>query len=352
MSQENQSWTKTLLPLGSSIQDAILNLDQSGLQIVLITAADGRLCGTVTDGDVRRALLRGLSLQERADDIMFRSPMVAPPEVGREMVLQLMRANKIHQLPVVDAEHRVVGLHVWDEIIAPSRRDNMMVIMAGGLGKRLRPFTEDCPKPMLPVAGKPMLEHIIDRARAEGFSRFVLSVHYLGHMVEEYFGNGERWQISIDYLREDSPLGTAGAISLLDPQPDLPFLVTNGDVLTDINYAEMLDFHTHHGALATMAVRQHEWQHPFGVVRTKGIEIVGFEEKPIHRTHVNAGIYVLDPAALSVLSKGEPCDMPTLFERLQNQGKSTIAYPMHEPWLDVGRPDDLERARLTIKNNL
>ncbi len=352
MSLENQSWTKALLPLGSSIQEAILNLDQSGLQIVLITAADGRLCGTVTDGDVRRALLRGLNLQGRVDDIMFRSPMVAPPEVGREMVLQLMRANKIHQLPVVDAEHRVVGLHVWDEIIAPSRRDNMMVIMAGGLGKRLRPFTEDCPKPMLPVAGKPMLEHIIDRARAEGFSRFVLSVHYLGHMVEEYFGNGERWQISIDYLREDSPLGTAGAISLLDPQPDLPFLVTNGDVLTDINYAEMLDFHMHHGALATMAVRQHEWQHPFGVVRTKGIEIVGFEEKPIHRTHVNAGIYVLDPEALNVLTKGEACDMPTLFERLQNQGKSTIAYPMHEPWLDVGRPDDLERARLTIKNNL
>jgi len=180
----------------------------------------------------------------------------------------------------------------------------------------------------------------------------VLSVHYLGHMVEEYFGNGERWQISIDYLREDSPLGTAGAISLLNPQPDLPFLVTNGDVLTDINYAEMLDFHMHHGALATMAVRQHEWQHPFGVVRTKGIEIVGFEEKPIHRTHVNAGIYVLDPEALNVLTKGEACDMPTLFERLQNQGKSTIAYPMHEPWLDVGRPDDLERARLTIKNNL
>lgn len=352
MSLENQSWTKALLPLGSSIQEAILNLDQSGLQIVLITAADGRLCGTVTDGDVRRALLRGLNLQGRVDDIMFRSPMVAPPEVGREMVLQLMRANKIHQLPVVDAEHRVVGLHVWDEIIAPSRRDNMMVIMAGGLGKRLRPFTEDCPKPMLPVAGKPMLEHIIDRARAEGFSRFVLSVHYLGHMVEEYFGNGDRWQISIDYLREDSPLGTAGAISLLNPQPDLPFLVTNGDVLTDINYAEMLDFHMHHGALATMAVRQHEWQHPFGVVRTKGIEIVGFEEKPIHRTHVNAGIYVLDPEALSVLTKGEACDMPTLFERLQNQGKSTIAYPMHEPWLDVGRPDDLERARLTIKNNL
>lgn len=352
MSLEPQTWRQALLPAGSRIQEAILNLDRSGLQIVLIIAADGRLCGSVTDGDVRRALLRGLSLEGPVDEIMFRAPMVAPPDMGREMVLQLMRANKIHQLPVVDPEHRVVGLHVWDEIMAPARRDNLMVIMAGGLGKRLRPFTEDCPKPMLPVAGKPMLEHIIDRARSEGFSHFVLSVHYLAHMIEEYFGNGERWQIRIDYLREDSPLGTAGAISLLSPAPERPFVVTNGDVLTDINYAEILDFHAHHEAFATMAVRQHEWQHPYGVVHTEGIDIVGFEEKPVHRTHVNAGIYVLDPAALKALEKGAPCDMPTLFERLQKEGRATIAYPMHEPWLDVGRPDDLEHARLTIKNNI
>lgn len=351
MSQEQQSYFRALLPAGSSIQQAILNLDQSGLQIVLVVSPEGRLCGTVTDGDVRRALLRGLGLQSKVDEIMFRTPMVVPPELGHDMVLQLMKANKIHQLPVVDAEHHVVGLHVWDEILAPSRRDNIMVIMAGGLGKRLRPYTEDCPKPMLPVAGKPMLEHIIDRARAEGLSRFVLSIHYLGHMVEEYFGNGERWQVDIAYLREETPLGTAGAISLLDPRPQDAFLVTNGDVLTDINYAEMLDFHRHHGAMATMAVRQHEWQHPFGVVHTQGINIVGFEEKPVHCTHVNAGIYVLEPQALDALQRGESCDMPTLFERLQHQGKATIAYPMHEPWLDVGRPDDLERARLSIKND-
>lgn len=352
MTLEYLRWSKSLLPLGASIQDVILSLEASALQIVLVIDETGRLQGAVTDGDVRRALLRGHDLRSRVDDIMFPSPMVVMPELGRENVLQLMRANRIHQLPVVDAERRVVGLHVLDDILTPPRRDNVMVIMAGGLGKRLRPFTEDCPKPMLPIGGKPMLEHIIDRARAEGFSRFVLSIHYLGHMIEDYFGSGERWHVNIEYLREDAPLGTAGAISLIDPVPEQPFLVTNGDVLTDISYADMLDFHCHHGARATMAVRQHEWQHPFGVVRTKGIDIVGFEEKPIHRTHVNAGVYVLDPDALSCLGKGDPCDMPTLFERLQGTGQMTIAYPMHEPWLDVGRPDDLEHARRTMKNNL
>lgn len=190
-----------------------------------------------------------------------------------------------------------------------------------------------------------MLEHIIERAKAEGFRHFVLAIHYLGHMIEDYFGDGSRWQVQIDYLREESPLGTAGALSLLNPRPDTPFVVSNGDVLTDIRYDELLDFHCRHGAAATMAVRLHEWQHPFGVVRTKGVEIIGFEEKPIARSHINAGIYVMEPGALDVLGVGEHCDMPTLFSRLQERAARIIVYPMHEPWLDVGRPDDLERAQ-------
>jgi NDP-sugar pyrophosphorylase family protein len=190
-----------------------------------------------------------------------------------------------------------------------------------------------------------MLEHIIERARGEGFNRFVLAIHYLGHMIEEYFGDGGRWQVSIEYLREESPLGTAGAIGLLSPRPGLPFLVSNGDVLTDIRYGELLDFHCRHVALATMAVRLHEWQHPYGVVRTQGVDIVGFEEKPITRSHINAGVYVLEPAALNILRQNEHCDMPTLFARLQEQAERTIVYPMHEPWLDVGRDDDLKIAR-------
>jgi dTDP-glucose pyrophosphorylase len=348
MTTEPPLWRKVLLPLGATIQDAIQNLDESGLQIVLVVSEDRRLQGTITDGDVRRALLRGRTLQSRVEEIMFRTPMVATPELGRELVAHLMRANKFHQMPVVDDDHRVVGLHVWDQIFTPTQRENPVVVMAGGQGKRLRPYTQDCPKPMLRVAGKPMLEHIVERARGEGFSRFVLSVHYLREVIEEYFGDGGRWQVRIEYQRESRPLGTAGALALLEPRPALPLLVTNGDVLTDISYADMLDFHVHHGAVATMAVRQHEWQHPFGVVRTDGINIVGLEEKPVHRTYVNAGIYVLEPSALDVLEKHEPCDMPTLFQRLQQAGKATIAYPMHEPWLDVGRPDDLERAAQAV----
>jgi len=216
--------------------------------------------------------------------------------------------------------------------------------MAGGRGTRLRPYTENCPKPLLPVAGKPMIEHIILRAKAEGFGHFILAVHYLGHMIEEYCGSGARWDVRIDYLRERSPMGTAGAIALLDPHPLEPFIVTNGDVITDIRYAELLDFHVRYEASGTMAVRLHEWQHPFGVVQTKGVDIVGFEEKPVARTHINAGVYALNPSSLDALDPHQPCDMPTLFERLQRLKKRTVAYPMHEPWLDVGRPDDLHRA--------
>jgi NDP-sugar pyrophosphorylase family protein len=224
-----------------------------------------------------------------------------------------------------------------------------MVIMAGGMGTRLRPHTENCPKPLLPVAGKPMLEHIIDRAKLEGFNHFVLAIHYLGHMIESYFGNGEGLGVQIDYLREQSPLGTAGALGLLNPAPSHPFVVTNGDVITDIRYGELLDFHARHAAAATMAVRLHEWQHPFGVVQTKGVEIVGFEEKPITRSHINAGVYSLDPAALRLLGADTHCDMPALFDRLNAQGQRTVAYPMHEPWLEVGRPDDLKQANIENK---
>jgi dTDP-glucose pyrophosphorylase len=338
-------WRKALLSPEASLRQAIRNLDDAAVQIVLVVSANGILLGTLTDGDIRRGLLRGLGLDSPIESIIQREPLVAPPQLSQDTVLQLMQVNKIHQLPVVDAERRVVGLHLWNELMIPGQRSNLMVIMAGGQGSRLRPHTEKCPKPLLPVGGKPMLEHIIERARAEGFRRFVLAVHYLGYMIEDYFGDGNRWRVRIDYLREPSPLGTAGAIGLLDPRPDVPFLVSNADVLTDIHYGELLDFHCRHGAAATMAVHLHEWQHPFGVVRTRGVDIVGFEEKPVARNHGNAGIYVLNPGALDVLPAGDRCDMPALFSRLQRQAARTIVYPMHEPWVDVGRPDDYTSAQ-------
>ena len=339
MNSSEQIWHQAILPASATIAQAIRNLDLVAIKIILVANETGILEGTISDGDIRRGLLKGLDMNSPLTSIIHRNALVVPPEMSRELVMQLMVANKIQQIPVVDEQHHILGLHLWDEITTPPIRPNLMVIMAGGLGTRLHPHTENCPKPLLPVAGKPMLEHIIERAKLEGFNHFLIAIHYLGHMIEAYFGNGER-------------LGTAGALGLLNPLPNAPFIVTNGDVITDIRYGELLDFHTRHAATATMAVRSHEWQHPFGVVQTQGVEIVGFEEKPISRSHINAGVYVLDPAALSVLNANANCDMPTLFERLQAKKKLTVAYPMHEPWLDLGRPDDLKQANKEIKSNL
>lgn len=347
MNSEDQVWRRALLPDTATIQEAIRNLDQVAIKIVLVVDPSGKLAGTISDGDIRRGLLRGLQMDSPITTVIHRNPFLVPPEMTRETIMQLMVANKIQQIPVVDELRQVVGLHLWDQITTPQARPNIMVIMAGGKGTRLRPHTEHCPKPMLPVGDKPMLEHIIERAMANGFSHFMLAIHYLGHMVEDYFGDGSKMNARIEYIREQAPLGTAGALGLLARRPEAPFLVTNGDVLTDINYGELLDFHIHHQAAATMAVRIHEWQHPFGVVQTQGVDIVGFEEKPVSRTHINAGVYVLAPESLNALAPKERCDMPTLFERLQADGRRTVVYPMHEPWLDVGRPSDYETAQRT-----
>lgn len=344
MSVSEKVWRTAVLPPSSTLKQAIASLNETGLQIVIVLDKKDKLLGTITDGDIRRGLLRGIRLDESIEGIMRINSVVVPPEMSRDVVLQLMHANRFRQVPVVDANHHVVGLHLWDEVAIPTERPNLMVIMAGGLGKRLLPYTESCPKPMLSVSGKPMLEHVIERAKVDGFGRFVISIRYLGHIIEEYFGNGERLGVHIEYLRESAPLGTAGALGLLRSHLDLPFVVTNGDVLSDIKYSELLDFHARHSAVATMAVRLHEWQHPFGVVQTQGVNIVGFEEKPVMRSHINAGVYALNCEALNYLTNDEPCDMPTLFERIQASSKRVVAYPMHEPWLDVGRPDDLIQA--------
>ncbi|NBW64689.1 CBS domain-containing protein [bacterium] len=344
MNSSDGGWRQVLLPEGSTVQQAISNLDDSSRKIVLIVTAEGRLAGTISDGDIRRGLLKGMDLKSPVESVLHREAFVVPPTMARESVMQLMIANKIYQIPVVDEDQRVVGLHLWDELATPPSRSNLMIIMAGGKGTRLRPHTESCPKPLVPVAGRPILEHIIERAKAEGFSRFVLTTHYLAHMIVERFGDGSSLGVQIEYVTEKSPLGTAGALSLLPTLPSAPFVVTNGDVITNIRYGELLDFHSAQNASATMAVRVHEWQHPYGVVQTNGIEIVGFQEKPIARSHINAGVYALSPDALTELEYDAPCDMPTLFERLHARAKRTVAYAMHEPWLDVGEPSDLVKA--------
>ena len=346
------NWRSVLVPLGSDIQQAIRSLEASGRQIVIVVSETNKLVGTLTDGDIRRAFLKGYNLGSEIDDIIQRDPLAVPPDLSREIVLQLMHVNKVHQLPIIDAEGTVTGLHFLDEILVSKKIENSLFIMAGGKGTRLRPHTETCPKPMLEVGGKPMLERIMQKAIAEGINNFTISINYLGHIIEEYFGDGSERGVSIQYLREEEPLGTAGCLSLLQEPPSLPFIVTNGDVLTDVRYPDLLDFHVRHSAQATMAVKQHEIQNQFGVVKIKGIEIEGFEEKPVYRSHVNAGLYVLEPTALGYLKRQQHCDMPDVFERMKRNGAKTVAYPMHEPWLDVGRPEDLNNARNISKSHL
>lgn len=344
MNESALDWRKAVLSSGSNIRQAIQVLNEASMKIVLVTDASGKLLGTISDGDIRRGFLKNLELTSPIETILHKDALVVPPELSRDLVHQFMIANKIQQIPIVNSEMHLVGLHLWDQITVASRRDNFMVIMAGGKGTRLQPLTDNCPKPMLRIAGKPILEHIIDRAKVEGFSHFIIAINYLGHVIEEYFGNGDDLGVNIDYLREESPLGTAGALSLLYPLPDSAFIVTNGDVLTDIHYGEVLDFHIQHMATATMAVRVHEWQNPYGVVKTQGIEIVGYEEKPISRAHINAGVYAFGPAILELLERATPLDMPKVFELVHGRGMRTVAYPVHERWLDVGRPDDLSTA--------
>lgn len=348
MTNMDSRWRRALISYEATLADAIENLNTVAIKLALCVDAEGRLIGSVTDGDLRRGLLRGLTIQDPVREIANPNPLVVPEGADPDTVRAIMQLNKVLQVPVVDAAGRVVGLHLWDALDEVPSHDHTMVIMAGGKGMRLRPYTENCPKPMLPVVGKPMLQHIIERARSQGFGRFVLSLNYLGQMIRDHFGDGSTYGVSIAYIEEDEPLGTAGALSLIQPRPESAFVVTNGDVLTDIDYRELIEFRKRHNAHGVMAVRMYEWTNPYGVVQMEGVNITGFAEKPVLRSYINAGVYAFVPAVLDYLVRDRQCDMPTLFDRLREAKHRTVAYPMHEPWLDVGRPDDLERANATL----
>lgn len=344
------SWEDALVTIDATIEQSIKSLNESKLKIVLVVN-NGDLIGTITDGDIRRGLLSGVSLSESVLKVTNKEPFSVSSSLTRSEALELMKVNKIYQLPIVNKERKLLGLHLFEELATSSgiKYHNSMLIMAGGKGTRLRPYTESCPKPLLEVAGKPMLQHILEKARSEGFYNFIISLHYLGHMIQDFFGDGRRFGVNIEYINEDKPLGTAGALSLLDgARLESPLLVTNGDVLTDMNYSELLNFHLNNKAAATMAIREHRWENPFGVVKVQGVNLIGFEEKPIICSHINAGVYVLNPECVGYLAKDTYCDMPTLFTNLKDANKNTIVYPMYESWLDVGREDDFNRAQLEV----
>ena len=324
--------------------DAIACIDGSGAQIALVVDEARRLMGTLTDGDIRRALLHNLSLSTRVTEIMTRQPRMAPAGSDDAMLFRLMRALQIRHLPLVDDDGRVVGLRTLDAILQSPRRPNRVVLMAGGLGSRLRPLTQSTPKPMLPVGGKPLLQTILETFIDQGFHRFAISLNYLAETIIGHFGDGRRWGVEIEYLQEPCRMGTAGSLTLLGERPDEPFLVMNGDILTSVDFRQMLQFHIDNDALATMALHEYTLKVPYGVVQVAGHRLTGITEKPAHHHFINAGIYVLAPAAWDRIPKDTLFDMPELFQQLIAEGQTTVAFPIREYWLDIGQPQDLQRA--------
>ena len=314
-----EPWKRSIITDDLKIKDAISNLNETSLKIVIIVDKNGKFKGTITDGDIRRSLLQGNSLDMSISKTINKKAIVSGKTTTKIDILNFMKKNKIYQIPVLDDNQYVVGLHLYDELDLTKDFSNKIVIMAGGKGTRLYPITKKIPKPLVQVAGKPMIEHIIESARSEGFKNFVVSINYLGNMIEDYLGNGQRLNVSIEYVKETSPLGTAGALSLINPLPEKPIIITNGDVFTDIRFEEILNFHNFHKAEGTMAIKPYEWQNPYGVIKTHGIEIQELEEKPIFKSYINAGVYVLSPNILKNMLKNSSCDMPLLFKKIKKE---------------------------------
>lgn len=331
------------IPPSASLRQAMQCIESSGMQIALVVDESRRLVGTISDGDVRRAVLRGLALDVPARDVMNSSPTVTRLGEDKDVLIATMHAKHLHRIPVVDAEGLLVGLETLDELIRPAAKENIVVLMAGGLGSRLRPLTEHRPKPMILVGGRPILETILLNFIESGFHRFYITVNYRAEMIMEYFGDGSRWGVTIEYIRETEKLGTAGALSLLPERPKNPLIVMNGDLLTKMNFGMLVDFHASHRSAATMCVREYDFQVPYGVVKLDEHRLLGIEEKPVHKFFVNAGIYVLAPETLSLIPP-KYFDMPTLFQLLVSKNFATGVFPIHEYWLDIGHLADLEKA--------
>jgi dTDP-glucose pyrophosphorylase len=328
----------------ATIAEAIRIIDQGAVQIALVTDSERFLLGTLTDGDIRRGLLRGETLESEVERCMHRNFITVSVEYPKSQAMRLMREKALIHMPVLDAEGHVVQLFLLEELSQPLIFPNWVVLMAGGYGKRLRPLTDICPKPMLLVGGKPMLEIILEQCIGAGFRKFFISVNYLKQQIIEYFGNGSRWQVDILYIEEDEPLGTAGALGLLPERPDMPILVMNGDVLTSLNHAKMLLFHKEYNASATICVCEYKTTIPYGVVMCKGEQVLSLDEKPELIHNINTGVYILNPDLLKLVHPNQHCDMPQLLVSVIKKNLSVIAFPIHEYWLDVGQKEMLSKA--------
>ena len=342
---------KFIVHPSSTIREAIAKIDSGSTQIVLVVNESNRLLGVITDGDVRRAILKGISLDDPAKVIMNDQPVTAKPTDSPNKILSIMKIRMLRQIPVVDENFKVIGLEFLDLLIQPQKLKNIVVLMAGGLGSRLKPLTDDCPKPLLRIGDKPILETILESFIEYGFYQFYFSVNYKAEMVKAHFEDGSKWNVEINYLHEDKQLGTAGSLSLIPKPIELPLIVMNGDLLTKVNYQRLLEYHNTNQAMATMGIREYEFRVPYGVVKTEQHRILKISEKPLQKFYVNAGIYVLNPHAVYLVQKNTYLEMPSLFHKLLDDQHQAIVFPIREYWLDIGRFDDFQKANYDFVKN-
>lgn len=344
-----ESWRKVLLGPDETLKTAIEVLNKEEPRIVLVVDGSKRLLGTITDGDIRRSLLRNCTMETSIDEIMNRNPRVAALGENEAVIKERMIKYSLLQMPIVDDDKVIQGLEIISYIDEKKIHNNPVLIMAGGFGKRLRPYTEDIPKPLLKVGSKPILETILKQFIECGFHQFYISTHYKAEMIREYFGNGDKWGVKIHYIHEDTPLGTAGALGLLPKDlPDLPIVMMNSDLLTAVNYGDLLKFHQEQSGVASACVREYDFQVPYGVIEREGYRIKSIIEKPIHKFFVNAGIYVLEPVLVKKVDGKDYLDMPALLEQCIKSGDQVNMFPVHEYWLDMGRIKDYEQAQTEI----
>lgn len=336
---------KIVITEDASLRTGMKALDRGAVEIALMVGPGGTLLGTLTDGDIRRAILGGASLEAAASKFMNRRFIAVSPSASRAEVLDLMRARSLQQIPILDEARRLVGLHLLREIIGASLRPNWAVVMAGGRGERLRPITDSLPKPMIKVAGRPILERIVLHLVGFGIRRIFLSVNYMGEVIEGHFKDGAALGCRIEYVKEEKPLGTGGALSLLPEKPVHPVIMLNGDLLTQFNVGNILAFHADGGYKATVGVHEYIHTVPYGVVEQEGDRITGIREKPTQTWFVNAGIYVFEPDLLERVPKDTYFPLPALVEECLDRGEAVGAFPIEEDWIDVGHPKKLRQAR-------
>ncbi|MGE7090265.1 nucleotidyltransferase family protein [Lysinibacillus sp. NPDC048646] len=339
-----KNWREIVVHPNTTLLETMKIIDDTSLQFAIVMDDSQTLLGTVTDGDIRRGILRGEGLDVYIESVMNVNPITAGLDNTYSDYLNILKKHKLNQLPIVDNDNKIIDIIFAGQQQLVTDKNNLVVLMAGGLGTRLRPLTEKIPKPMLNVGNRPILETIIEGFMQYGFTNFVLSVNYKKEVIQDYFQDGSALGVNISYIEEDKRMGTAGALSLLKKNLDSPILVMNGDLLTQVNFEQLLQFHEETEASATMCVREYEYQIPYGVIETEGQQLVSIKEKPMHRSFVNAGIYVLSPDVFEYIPQGEFYDMPDLFKQLMDEQKNVSAFPVREYWLDIGRMADFERA--------